>query len=173
MLILRGAAPADAAGPASPAASEIEPLITTSELVVGQNRFAFGLLRQGRLVADLTVAVRVYDIRSDPPQLTAARPAVYHRLEVMEAGNHVHIHPDGTRHLHSTATDVQGIYVAQVPFDRPGPWGVEIVARKGEGPVEVARLQVNALGASRAPMPGTPAPRSRNLVASDVADLRT
>ncbi len=161
------------ASAAEPPASALEPLITTSELVVGQNRFAFGLLRQGRLVPDLTVAVRVYDIRGEPPQLTAARPAVYHRLEVMEQGNHVHIHPDGTRHLHETATDVQGIYVAHVPLDRPGPWGVEILARQGDGPVEMARLRVTALDTPRAPLPGAAAPRSRNPIASDVADLRT
>ncbi len=163
---------AAAAEPSPPAAGALQPLITTSELVVGQNRFAFGLLKQGELVADLTVAVRVYDTRSEPPQLTAARPAVYHKLEVMEQGNHVHIHPDGTRHLHGTATDVNGIYVAHLPLDRPGPWGLEILARQGDGPVETARLSVTALDVPRAPMPGTPAPRSKNLVASDVADLR-
>src|SRR4029077_20963089 len=32
---------------------------------------------------------------------------------------------------------------------------------------------VEALAAGHAPMPGTPAPRSRNLVVTDVADLRT
>jgi len=162
---------AAAAEPRSPAAGTLQPLITTSELVVGQNRFAFGLLKQGELVADLTVAVRVYDIRSEPPQLTAARPAVYHKLEVVEQGNRVHIHPDGTRHLHGT-TDVNGIYVAHLPLDRPGPWGLEILASKGDGPVETARLSVTALDVPGAPMPGTSAPRSKNLVASDVADLR-
>jgi len=104
--------------------------------------------------------------------LTAARPAVYEKLEVMAQGNHVHIHPDGTRHLHGTATDVHGIYVAHLPFDRPGPWGIEILAQHGNGPVETARLSVTALDVPRAPMPGTPAPRSLNLIASDVKDLR-
>lgn len=160
------------AAAAEPPAGTLQPLITTSELVVGQNRFAFGLLKQGQLVADLTVAVRVYDTRSEPPQLTAARPAIYHKLEVMEQGNHVHIHPDGTRHLHGTGTDVNGIYVTHLPLDRPGPWGLEILARQGDGPVEIARLSVTALDVPRAPVPGAPAPRSKNLVASDVVDLR-
>jgi hypothetical protein len=170
-------APGDArragAETSSPAADALQPLITTSELVVGQNRFAFGLLRHGRLLDDATVAVRVYDIRGESPQLTTARPAVYHRLEVIEQGQHVHIHPDGTRHLHTSATDAHGIYVAHLSFDRPGAWGIEILARQGDGPVEAARLRVTALGAPRAPLPGTPAPRSRNLVAGDVSDLRT
>jgi len=166
-----GAERATAAEAAQPATDALQPLITTSELVVGQNRFAFGLLRQGRLLADATVAVRVYDVRGEVPLLTAARPAVYHRLEVIEEGQHVHMHPDGTRHFHGPASDAHGIYVAHLPFDRPGPWGIEILARQGDGPVETARLRVTALGAPRAPLPGTPAPRSRNLVAGDVADL--
>jgi hypothetical protein len=94
-------------------------------------------------------------------------------VEVIEQRNHVHIHPDGSRHVHDGATDVQGIYVAQVTFVRPGPWGLEIVARRGDGAAESARLRVNALAVSLAPMPGTPAPRRRNLIASDVSDLRT
>jgi hypothetical protein len=98
--------------------------------------------------------------------------AVYHRLEVIEQGRQVHIHPDGTRHLHGSASDVHGIYVAQLTLERAGPWGVEIVARHGAGTVEAARLTVNVLERALGPMPGAPAPRSHNLIASDVGDLR-
>src|SRR5712692_9284937 len=155
-----------------PMGGALQVLITTSKLVVGQNRFAFGLLQHNKLLDDANVTVRVYDIRDQQAQLTAETPAFYHTLEVVEQGNRVHVHPDGTRHVHSEATDVQGIYVAQVPFTRPGPWGLEIRAQQGDGPVETARLSVNVLEVSRTPTPGAPAPRSRNLIASDVSDLR-
>jgi len=147
-------------------------MITTSELVVGRNRFAFGLLKDGSLLAAGDVALRVYDIREPEAQLVAVTPAVYHALEVIDQGRHIHIHPDGTRHAHDTATDVRGIYVAQLTLERPGPWGLEIVVRQANGAVEAARLSVDALPVPRSPMPGTPAPRSRNLIASDVSDLR-
>jgi len=147
-------------------------MITTSELVVGRNRFAFGLLKDGSLLAAGDVALRVYDIREPEAQLVAVTPAVYHALEVIEQGRHIHFHPDGTRHAHDTATDVRGIYVAQLTLERPGPWGLEIVVRQANGAVEAARLSVDALPVPRSPMPGTPAPRSRNLIASDVSDLR-
>jgi len=163
-----GPATADEPSPVGP----LQPFITTSELVVGRNRFAFGLLRQGRLLPGAEVNVRVYDIREDVAQLVAMTPAVYHRLEVIEQGRQVHIHPDGTRHLHGSASDVHGIYVAQLTLERAGPWGVEIVARHGAGTVEAARLTVNVLERALGPMPGAPAPRSRNLIASDVTDLR-
>ena len=154
-----------------PPAGVLQPLITTSELVVGRNRLAFALLRHGNLLADADVAVRVYDIRDQDAQLVAALPAPYYKLEVIEGGRQVHIHPDGTRHVHST-TDVQGIYVAQVSFERPGPWGLEILARTTDGALESARLSIHALEVSRTPVIGTPAPRSRNVIASDVGDLR-
>jgi hypothetical protein len=150
----------------------LQVLITTSELVVGQNRFAFGLLQYNKLLDAATVAVRVYDIRDQQAQLTAEMPALYHKLEVVEQGNRVHVHPDGTRHIHNETTDVQGIYVTQVTFVYPGPWGLEILAQQGDGPVETARLSVNVLAVSPTPMLGAPAPRSHNLIASDVSDLR-
>src|SRR5262250_1790372 len=92
-----------------------------------------------------TVAVRVYDIRDQQAQLTAETPALYQQLEVVEQGNHVHVHPDGTRHVHSETTDVQGIYVTQATFVHPGPWGLEILVQQGDRPVETARLRVNVL----------------------------
>ena len=170
--ILRHASAA-AAGELSPTvAGSLQPVITTSELVVGRNRFAFGLLKDGSLLAAADVALHVYDIREQEARLVAVTPAVYHALEVIEQGRHIHVHPDGTRHAHDTATDVRGIYVAQLTLERPGPWGLEIVVRKANGVVEAARLSVDALPVPRSPMPGMPAPRSRNLIASDVSDLR-
>jgi hypothetical protein len=157
---------------AAPTTDGLQVLLTTSELVVGQNRLAFGLLRDGRLLADARVAVRVYAIEGEDARLVAEMAARYHRLEVIEGGKRVHIHPDGSRHVHGDATDVQGIYVAQVTLPRSGTWGLEVLAQSSNGAVESARLSVGVLVASLAPMVGTPAPRSRNRVASDVSDLR-
>jgi hypothetical protein len=150
----------------------LEALLTTSELVVGRNRVAFGLARGGALVAEADAAVRVYDIRGEDARLVAEAPAPYRRLEVVEDGKPVHVHPDGTRHVHDTPTDVRGLYVAQVVFERPGPWGLEVVTRKGGDLVEAARFRVDVLAVSPTPAPGTAAPRSRNLVARDVSDVR-
>jgi len=172
LCVLRHASSATAGELAPTVAGSLQPVITTSELVVGPNRFAFGLLKDGSLLAAGDVALRVYDIREQEAQLVAVTPAVYHPLEVIDQGRQIHAHPDGTRHAHDTATDVHGIYVAQLTLERPGPWGLEIVVRWASGAVEATRLSVNALPQPRSPMPGTPAPRSRNLVAGDVSDLR-
>src|SRR2546425_1617942 len=157
----------------APAATDgLQVLLTTSELIVGQNRLAFGLLKDGRLLVDARVSVRLYAIEGEDARLVAETPARYHRLEVIEGGKRIHIHPDGTRHTHGDATDVQGIYVAQVTLSRAGAWGLEIRARPDGGPAEAARLSVSAVATSLTPMIGTPAPRSRNLVAGDVSELK-
>ncbi len=155
-----------------PATDGLQVLLTTSELVVGQNRLAFGLLKDGKLLADARVAVRVYAIEGEDARVIAETPVRYHRLEVIEGGKRIHIHPDGARHVHGDAPDVQGIYVAQVAFPRSGAWGLEVLAQVDSGTVESARLSVSALAASLTPMVGTPAPRSRNRIASDVSELK-
>jgi hypothetical protein len=147
-------------------------MLTTSELVVGHNRLAFGLLKEHQLLDEADVVVRVYELQGQQAQLKAQTPAPYARLEVVEQGRRVHIHPDGKRHVHSEATDVRGIYITQVTFERPGPWGLEVLAKQGDGPVAVSRFNINVLAAPRTPAPGAAAPRSRNLIASDVSDLR-
>ena len=165
-----GAAPAS--GLAPQAGGGLQPVLTTSELVVGQNRLAFGLLKEHELLDEADVMVRVYELQGQQAQLKAQVPAPFARLEVVEQGKRVHIHPDGKRHVHNEATDMRGIYVTQVTFERPGPWGLEVLAKQGDGPAAVSRFNINVLAAPHTPAPGTPAPRSHNLIASDVPDLR-
>jgi hypothetical protein len=165
-----GAAPAR--GLAPPAGGGLQVGMTTSELVVGQNRLAFGLLKEHQLLEEADVVVRVYELHGQQAHLKAQTRAPYARLEIVEQGKRVHIHPDGMRHVHNEATDVRGVYVTQVTFERPGLWALEVLAKQGDGSMEVVRLPINVLASPSAPAPGTPAPRSHNLIASDVPDLR-
>jgi len=80
MGILRHASAATAGELLPAVAGSLQPMITTSELVVGRNRFAFGLLKDGSLLAAGDVALRLYDIREPEAQLVAVTPAVYHPL---------------------------------------------------------------------------------------------
>src|SRR5262249_52885936 len=154
-----GAGGAMAVAELSPPAGEaLQVLITTSELVVGQNRVAFGLLKEHQLLEDAHAVVRVYTLEGQQGQLQAEGPDPHARLEVVEQGNRVHVHPDGTRHVHHEETDMRGIYVAQVPFERPGTWGLEVLATLGNGSTEVSRFTVKVRKAPRTPALGTPAP---------------
>ena len=150
----------------------LQPLITTSELIIGQNRFAFGLARAGKLIEKAEVLVRLYDIGAGQPFLVAETNALYKRLENLPSENKVHRHSDGTRHVHDAQSAIGGFYVSQLEFPHAGEWGLEIVARQGSEAPAIARLSVVVQQAPPTLSVGSPAPRSRNLIAADVKDLR-
>ena len=151
---------------------DLQPLITTSELIVGENRFAFGLAKANKLLENADVQLRIYSLHEPEPQLLAETNALYHPLVKVEGGERVHRHADGTTHVHRGAGDVRGLYVTRLEFAHPGPWGIELQVRDDNGSSATARLTVTVAEAPQTPALGTPAPQSRNLVASDVRDLR-
>jgi hypothetical protein len=164
---------ADAADGLTPEAQEgLQPLITTSELIVGQNRFAFGLMKANKLLEGADVSLRVYTIQGSEAQLAAELKAPYQALRNLKQEGSVHRHPDGTEHVHSDESGVRGLYVAQINFSRAGTWGVEILAHQKDGSHEAARAAVTVLDTSPTPAVGSLAPRSRNLIARDVKNLR-
>ena len=60
----------------------LQPVLMTSELVVGQNRLAFGLLKEHQLLDEADVVVRVYALHGQQAQLKAQMRASYARLEL-------------------------------------------------------------------------------------------
>jgi hypothetical protein len=151
---------------------DLQPLITTSELVVGENRFAFGLMRANKLLERPDVQLRIYSIDGPEPHLVAETNALYQPVGSVGSGERVHRHVDGTKHVHRADSDVRGFYVTRLAFGRSGPWGIELQAREDNGSLATARFTVTVLDQSQTPAPGSPAARSRNLIASDVKDLR-
>jgi hypothetical protein len=80
-----------ACGHATTAADDtLQPLITTSELIVGQNRFAFGLAKAGRLIERADVVVRLYIIEGTEASLTAETHAPFRLVEHGEQRQTVH-----------------------------------------------------------------------------------
>jgi hypothetical protein len=167
--ICGGAAAADL----TPEAGDgLQPLITTSELVVGENRFAFGLLKAGKLLEGADVKLRLYDIDGAETKLAAELRVPYQAVKNVKQERSVHRHADGTEHLHGGDSGVRGLYVAQLSFARAGDWGVELLVSQANGAFEPVRLAVTVEEAAATPAVASAAPRSRNLVASDVKDLR-
>ena len=151
----------------------LQPLITTSELIVGQNRFAFGLAKSGSLIERADAVVRLYAIAGTEAYLMAETNAPFRPVEnVGKRGQTVHRHANGTWHAHGAGMDVRGLYVAQLSFSRAGEWGVELLVSQANGAVDSVRLAVTVQDTSPTPGLGSPAPRSRNLIASDVKNLR-
>lgn len=149
----------------------IAPLITTAELAVGPNRFAFGLLKGQALLERANVVVRVYAIDAPQARLAAEVEAPYFPVRAAKGGRTVHRHADGTRHVHGADSEVQGLYVTSLTFGRPGPWGVELLVRDADAPTEALRFTVTVLDAPQTPALGSPAPRSGDAIAQAAPQL--
>jgi len=150
----------------------LQPLITTSELVVGENRFAFGLLKAGKLLESADVKLRLYDIDGGEAKLAAELRVPYQAVKDIKQERSVHRHADGTEHVHGGDSGIRGLYVAQLSFARAGDWGVELLVSQASSTFEPVRLAVTVEEAAATPAVGSAAPRRRNLIASDVKDLR-
>jgi hypothetical protein len=82
------------------AAQEIQPIITTAELVVGLNRFAFGLMKAGKLLEDADVNLRLYALDGGEAKLAAEIKVPYQSVKHVKQERSVHRHADGTEHVH-------------------------------------------------------------------------
>jgi hypothetical protein len=151
---------------------EIQPLITTSELVVGMNRFAFGLSSENKLLENADVTLRIYVVEGAEAQRTAEVKAPYRAIRKVNEERSVHRHADGTEHVHGEESSIRGLYVAYVAFSRAGTWGLELIIGQPSGPPKIVRFAVTVLNTPATPAVGSAAPRSRNLIATDVRDLR-
>jgi len=147
-------------------------MITTSELVIGRNRFAFGLLYENKLIENAAVTLRTYDLERAEGRPTSELKVPYQAIQKINQKSSVHRHADGTDHVHGDESGVEGLYVAHVDFARSGNWGIELLIGQPDGSPKTARFAVTVLDRPATPAVGSAAPRSRNLIARDVKDLR-
>lgn len=129
-------------------------------------------MKGGRLIEGAAVQLAIYSMDGTRAHLVGRTDAPYRGLGAPVDASRVHRHADGTRHVHGSGSDVRGLYIARVSFDRPGLWGIEISARQDKGSPASSRIAVMVHQAPQTPAVGSPAPRSRNLIADDVTDLR-
>ena len=116
--------------------------------------------------------VRVYELRGQRAHLKGQTRAPYVRLEIVEQGRRVHIHPDGTRHVHNETTDVRGSTPHRWPLSGLAPGVLRCLPGRETGRWRWHDHRHRPRCPPHLPAPGTPAPRSHNLIASDVQDLR-
>ncbi len=148
-----GAAPASYPGwPGSEAepspTTELVPLLVSSELAVGQNRFLFTLIDgQNRLVAapDVEVDVRFFDLAADPDAPVAELTAGYLQ-----------------------ADEERGLYRAAVDFTCSGTWGAELTARIPDREQRQARVVFSVRPESSTPAIGAPVPATDTPTADSV-----
>jgi len=163
---------------ATPINNQYLPIVISDDLAVGPQRFQVGLLEQtndGQTpVAGAQLHFKFYLLdetgKGAEKFETDAQAIVVNK-------SYTHTHPDGTVETHEAGET--GAYVAHPDFDTAGQWGVEVtgslsdgtnIVRDGEQPV-VTSFPVRERSAGLAV--GDPAPASEQLLASDVADIRS
>jgi hypothetical protein len=131
---------------------QMVPLVVSSELVSGPNRFLFSLAdAQNALIAapDLATRLRFFDLAADPASPTAATSATF---------------------IWTVPAEI-GLYHASVDFGRAGPWGVEIVASKAGSTDRTVRAMFDVRAASSTPALGARVPGSDTLTATTPAGI--
>ncbi|MGH2406891.1 MAG: hypothetical protein ACRDF7_02270 [Candidatus Limnocylindrales bacterium] len=132
--------------------AQMVPLLISSELVPGPNRFLFSLadLHNALIAApDLTTQLRFFDLAADP-----ATPAA-----------------QATGTFIWTVPDTVGLYHAMVTFGRAGPWGVEIGASKSGLPDRTARVVFDVRATGSTPALGSKVPVADTPTATTSAGI--
>ncbi len=133
--------------------TDVQVALVASELVVGPNRFAVGLLdSKGQAIREATVHFHYFDLsKPDAPVLESEADAV--RVQT----------PDG----------LTAIFAHEREFKRAGNWGVEVQARLPNGGAAVKRVGFEVIAQSPTLKPGQQAPAVDTPTAADVNnDLR-
>lgn len=103
-----------AAGTASatsaPGGSQLEAFVTSSDLSVGSQRFAFVLFKDGVPVSENDVTVRFFKLKDESnPQLVGQGTIPWSPL--------------GIPGLTASTAELTGVYYANIAFDEAGEWG--------------------------------------------------
>lgn len=123
-------------------------ILASSELVVGPNRFAVGLIDEtNHPIPDATMTFSFFTISGQQATKRAEATATYRWVD----------------------QQTKGIYTAPVTFDTPGRWGVEAGFTK-DGRSTAVRSSFDVLQDGNAPKIGTPAIRSKTPTVQDVRD---
>lgn len=163
-------APQPVVTPTATPTPAIEPIIVASDLAVGPNRFVVGIAdqRSNALVIDAKLHLRIFKLETQAG--TAALKVEVDARALTVQRSYVHTHEDGKLETHEAGT--VGVYVAQVEFDSPGTWGVEITGIDKDGrslPTLTPGFTIQER--SRSVPLGAPAPSTVQLVLSDVKDI--
>ena len=145
------------------------PIVISSDLAVGENRFLVGLQDQetGELVLNADLALAFFLLDSDEGTLKFERDAE----PIVITRSYTHTHEDGVTETHE-AGEV-GAYRTTVDFDVPGLWGVEVTGTTADG--EALQPLRPTFSVNEEPFGlavGDPAPRTEQVLVSDVDDIR-
>lgn len=131
-----------------PGASQIQVILVPSELFVGENRFAVGLIDPSKgMIHEAAVHFKYFDLSN------SSKPLVESEADALRL---------------QTLDGLQTIFAQERNFGRPGDWGVEIQARYPDGKTTSKRISFQVVSQSATLKPGQKAPALNTRTASDV-----
>jgi len=146
-------------------ADDLQAVVVSSDLAVGQNRFIVGLVTaQNQVLTDAQVHLAFFAQGNDTVPLTEA-DAVFRSTEV----EFTHTHESGEQHLHE---EVTGVYVADVTFDQTHAVYARVTGTLSDGEsfsTRTANFPVQPQ--SQTPAVGSLGPRSENPTTANVSDI--
>lgn len=131
-------------GTASPDQGTLTAQSVASELVVGQQRVPIGILDHNTPVADATVHVRSFYLGSGGAVAGGESAAPFKGEGLGGAG----------------------IYAAQLNFDKPGNWRLDVTASRPNGNHGAVQVPVNVIANPVVPGVGQAAPKSKSPTAT-------
>lgn len=148
----------------TPSKSDYFPVVVSSDLAVGKERFVVGLLDKDqapvknaklhfRFFCFSDQGERIYKTETDATSLTITK-------------TYTHTHPDGTVETHEAGE--LGAYLARVEFDSPGKWGVDVSGSVDGKALEAQTAFFQVREKSESPAVGDPAPPSVQTLLQDV-----
>jgi hypothetical protein len=132
----------------------LQPVLATSELVVGPNRMALGILENNVPIPDAAqtqVHLQYFKLKGDQATPAGEEDARYYGEGL------------GTR----------GAFISHPTFDQPGNWGLEVrITRPGKS-VETQRIALEVVEKGNAVAVGAQAPRTQTPTTGSVKDIKT
>lgn len=139
---------APAPGTSQDRPSGLQAVLVTSQVLVGRQRLAIGVLDRNTPINDARVRVRVY--RASPTDPLANEADALFKGDGLQGA---------------------GAYVAYLTFGGTGSWIAEVTAQRAAAQASTTLLQVNVVARGPVPAPGQHAPQSNNPTRRDVPDL--
>ena len=133
--------------PRAASGADLTPVLASSELALGRNRFAIGLIDpQNQPITAGQVHLEFFKLNGQAAEKRSEADAMFRTLELQN----------------------KGIWVAGANFDTTGPWGAQVTLTPDGAAAKVARLNFQVRDKFSAPGYGDPAPRSASLTMQDV-----
>jgi hypothetical protein len=139
---------------ASAQSGTLQPVLATSEIVVGPNRLALGVLENNVPIPD------------------AAQTSVHLRYFKLNGQQATPAGEEDARY-YGEGLGPRGTFIVQPTFDSAGAWGIEIEIKRPNQPAVSQRMQLQVAATSTAPMIGSAAIKSITPTAKDVSDIST